>query len=519
LDIRGFLKNIIRKKITVGLTLLVAIAIAALGSRLMTPVYSATAVLRIAQAQTGSLQYSDYMYVDRLVNTYARIAVSRDVLTKVAQKLNLSTKPADLAKQIQVKPIQDTELIGISTESTDPDQAVALAKTLAELIIEENNRLYLGGEKSAYEIVGDQLQTVNKSLTEKRTQLQTLQAQTDASKDTISSLTQEITGLEQSYNALLQQYESLRTNEAIRNNSVSMVESPTLPEKPVRPNWMLNIILAAFLGLIGGIGLAVGENAVDGTVREASQVSREVDLPVLGAVPHVSEAKGHRSLVALETGQLTPVSEAYRFIRANLQAMGLADSLKTIVVTSAESGDGKSTLVANLAVSIARSGLRVAVVDCDLWHPTQHKLFGNLEGPGLCDWLHEKTQLAKILQPTSVPTLRVITTGQVDDAPSETLTDARIAQLITSLRLAADVVLFDTPPVLQIADVVTLSPMVDGVLLVVGQGHVLTDQVRGAVEQIRLVKGNLLGLVMNMTDLGTRNYRYYRDAQARQKQA
>lgn len=265
MDIQHYVDILERRKWVVLLTALVTVYIAGLGSYLVTPIYSASTMVRIAQIQDGVIDYADLNYSARLVNTYAHVLRSRPFLEEVIQRLDANAsqqdpdlRPEDLARKIEVEVLAETELLRITAESTSPTQAMEIANMLATLLIEQGQRVYAGQGKTAREILGEQLVIVEESLARDRARRQSLYADNSGQVEagTIQGLSAKIQIQEQTYAMLLNQYEEARVAEAMRANSISVVESAIVPKTPSRPRIMLNIALGFLVGLIGGMGLA-----------------------------------------------------------------------------------------------------------------------------------------------------------------------------------------------------------------------------------------------------------------------
>ncbi len=211
-----------------------------------------------------------------------------------------------------------------------------------------------------------------------------------------------------------------------------------------------------------------------------------------------------------------PASEAFRVLRTNLQFMGLDKPLKSVIVTSATPGEGKSTTIANLAVAFAQTGARVCLVDADLRRPTVAKNFGVQNWAGLTTALIGQAELDSCLQETAVSGLTVLTSGPIPPNPAELVGSRRMADLLRTLEERFDIVLVDTAPVLAVTDAALLSRSVDGVLLVVRSGQVDYHQVNRAKEALEQVKARVLGVVLGAVKPEGRDgyyYYYYRSGE------
>jgi len=206
----------------------------------------------------------------------------------------------------------------------------------------------------------------------------------------------------------------------------------------------------------------------------------------------------------------SPISEAYRTLRTNLDFAGLDRALKTLVVTSAGVGEGKSTTLANLAVVSAQAGRRVILVDADLRRPTLHEIFGLDNRVGLTTAMMDEAALASPpFQATSVEGLSVLTSGPLPPNPAELMGSRRMEEVIAALARQADQVLFDTPPVVAVTDAAVLATRVDGVLLVISAGKTRREVARTAVQRLRQINARLVGTVLTNVPLGAGFKGYY----------
>jgi non-specific protein-tyrosine kinase len=215
------------------------------------------------------------------------------------------------------------------------------------------------------------------------------------------------------------------------------------------------------------------------------------------------------SLVTL-TKPRSPVSEAYRTLRTNLEFSSLDKPVKTMVVTSPGPEEGKSTTLANLAVTLAQAEKEIILVDCDLRRPSQHEIFGVNNGVGLTTMVVDDEAMADPpLQQTSVPGLWLLPSGPLPPNPSELVGSRRMEEILAVLSQRADTILFDAPPVIAVTDAAVLSSKVDGVLLVINAGGTKRDHAQKAKALLEKVNANLVGAVLNNVKMDTSLHRYY----------
>lgn len=204
-----------------------------------------------------------------------------------------------------------------------------------------------------------------------------------------------------------------------------------------------------------------------------------------------------------------PVAEQYRTIRTNIQFSNVDQDIKTIVVTSSGAEEGKSTTTSNLATVYAQQGLNVLLIDADLRKPTGHYTFRLENHIGLTNVLTRQSTLAQAVQESEIPHLSVLTSGPIPPNPSELLASAQMAELLKEMKKQFDMIIFDTPPILAVADAQILANQVDGTILVVSSGKTEKDAALKSKELLSNAKGKLLGVVLNNRKVEDGNYYYY----------
>ena len=206
----------------------------------------------------------------------------------------------------------------------------------------------------------------------------------------------------------------------------------------------------------------------------------------------------------------SPISEAYRTLRTNLDFASLDQALKTVAVTSAGVGEGKSTTLANLAVVSAQAGRNVILVDADLRRPTLHKIFGLGNERGLTSVIMDEEALASPpVQETGIEGLTVLTSGPLPSNPADLMGSRRMEEVIATLAERAEQVLFDTPPVVAVTDAAVLATKVDGVLLVISAGKTRREYARSAVQRLEQINARLVGTILTNVQMDTGFQGYY----------
>ncbi|MFC4775854.1 CpsD/CapB family tyrosine-protein kinase [Paenibacillus sp. GCM10023252] len=220
-------------------------------------------------------------------------------------------------------------------------------------------------------------------------------------------------------------------------------------------------------------------------------------------------SKSHNARpIVTDANPMSPISEAYRTLRTNLQYAQTEAPLQLLMVTSANSKEGKTTTLMNLAVTYAQSELKVLLVDADMRKPTAHHTFGLSNRTGLSHLLSGQASFGDTVQHSRIHGLDVVTSGPIPPNPSELLGSSRMDSLLTSLRQKYDMVLIDTPPVLAVSDAQVVSVRCDGVLLVVNARSAKRQQAVKARNALEFVNARIVGVALNQTSLREANSYY-----------
>ena len=278
---------------------------------------------------------------------------------------------------------------------------------------------------------------------------------------------------------------------------VSVVRAASVPGGPVSPNRKVDLALGLFLGLLAGVAAAVLRETLDTSIRRPDQMQELTGLATLGVIAFDPDA-GAQPLI-VEVSPHSPRSEAFRQLRTNLQFVDVDRPLHSLVVTSAVPREGKSTTTTNLALTLARAGLRVALVEGDLRRPRIGRYLNiDPNAVGMTDVLIGRLSLDDALLRYRDEQMWVLPSGATPPNPSELLGSTAMQSLMQELEKRFDIVLVDAPPLLPVTDAAVLATVTDGVLFVTRAGKTRREQVQRAVEALRSVDANLLGAVFNM---------------------
>ncbi|HSN76359.1 MAG TPA: polysaccharide biosynthesis tyrosine autokinase, partial [Anaerolineae bacterium] len=408
---------------------------------------------------------------------------------------------------VTVTPVRDTQLVRVSVESSHPEVAAGVANVLPEVFMQMNRERQQQRFADTRRDLQTELASTEMELEQTRLALIQL-GDTEENKNERDRLERLATRYQTTYNNLTNSLENLRLAEAQTTDNIVLTTPAQPANSPVRPRVLYNALLALLVGALFGLGIAFLIEYLDDTVKTPDHVRDLTGLATLGTVVLLDGASPDERMV-VHMAPKSPGSEAYRVLRTNLQFSALDKPLATLLCTSAEPGEGKSTTVANLAYAMAQADKRVILIDADMRRPSQHKILKLPNNVGLSTALLDRGRdPAVYLQDTDVANLRVMTTGPIPPNPAEMLNSARMHEMIEILKGEADVVLFDTPPVLAVADTSILASQVDGTLLVVWAGRTRGEMLVQATERLLSLGVAPLGVVLNKLTQRRGSYYY-----------
>lgn len=433
----------------VALLTLVGLVLAAGWAWTRTPMYEASTSMFVrvgSNSQVGDVALGTTV-AEAKAKTYVKLVGSVQVTQTVIDELDLDLNAAELSSRITAEVPLDTVMIEISAQFDDPEDAQAIANAFGDALRDQVADLE---KPSASDGVDD-----NKPI------------------------------------VVLDQY------------------SPAvLPQAPVSPNRPLNLAVGGLLGLLGGIAAGWFVEFRDTRVRTERSLEESTDASVIGVIPATNELAARQRLILRDHSKST-ASEAVRHVRTNLQYFDIDNPPRSLVVTSAIPGEGKSTLAANLAVAIAQNGDNVVLIDADLRRPQLHAIFDLVPDVGLTDLLTGRADFDDIAQVVpGVPTLRIVGAGRTPPNPSELLGSRKMQDLIAELCRDAFVIL-DAPPVIPVTDGALLAARADGAVLVARAGKTKREQVKRAYETLVSARAKVFGLVLNGLTVSRANANYY----------
>jgi succinoglycan biosynthesis transport protein ExoP len=340
-------------------------------------------------------------------------------------------------------------------------------------------------------------------------------------------LKQEADSNRQLYDGLLEQLKQASLAAGLNSSNVRVVDRARVPLHPSRPSVPRNMEFALLIGLVVGVVIALGLEALDTTVRTPDQAASISELPILGVIPlqsaygavtTISEAYllkkvprnniSPRPLISYLEPQ-SEIAEAYRALRTSILLSSPSHPPRSILVTSSVPQDGKTMTCINIAIVLAQQGKRILLVDADMRRPHIHRAFGLNGQMGLSNILTGSLNVNDAIQATVQPNLFVIPAGPIPPHPAELLSSPLMQDLLRKWRDDYDHVIVDSPPVISVTDPVLLSVQTDAVLLIIRSGQTTTAHVRRARNLLQSVNAGLLGVVVNAADLASPDYYYY----------
>ena len=524
--------NAIRKWIwLIVLATTLAAGSSLIASLLAVPVYRTTTTIIVSQIiDTPNPNSGDILASQQLAQTYVQLVTKEPILDATVTALGLNQDWRALRGQVSASPVQGTQLLAIAVLDTSPIRAKAIADEIARQLILQSPTTPSPDQQARFEFIRSQLPILEAKIRAGNKRIaeldQFISSATSARQ--IQDAQQQQSVLQTQINQWQSTYAQLLSSLKLGGlNSLSVVEPAEIPRTPVSPRTRLNLTLAVAVGLTLSVGAVLLLEYLDDTIRSPNEVRDLLGAPVLAAIGRIDGADYPQKLIA-EREPRSPLTEAYRALRTNLQFSSIDNPLKTIVITSAGPSEGKSLTASNLAVVLAQAGMSVVLVDADLRRPVIHKIFGLKNHTGLTTWLvgqpaelavaggrwsesggHARSALEPYIQTTSVARLRAVTSGSLPPNPAEVLGSARMRQFLAEVGEAADIVILDSPPCVTVTDAVVLSQWADGVVLVLDQQGTSRQGVQRARENLQTVGAKVLGAVINRLDTrGSGGYYY-----------
>ena len=471
-------------------------------SALQTPLYRAEARVRVDQGSSSSLQESTNVSSNvrsRNLQNEVEFANSDRVRIRASEGFDGNVS-------VTVAAATNSDTLTFTAVDTDPQLAADIANTFANSYVSE--RSLASGER----FLADR-NVINVRISEIRSDRLGLDRDllTTSDQSSVQIQIDSLDSEEARLRALLNEIDVV--SQINNSSSVSVLNEAEAPGGAFAPSWTRNIALAIVAGLILGAGVALLLETLDDTILHKRDLEAAADgVPVLAAIPppHKSRfgiKRSERRLITSRTGSFT---ESFRSLRSSIELGQAAGSeIRSILVTSANASEGKSTVAAHLAVAFARSGSNVLVVDADMHNPTQHSLFGIANQHGLAEQLSGVRNAEIITEQASGEGLvSVIPAGSSDSPPAELLRSVPAQEFIEKLSYAYDLVIIDSPPLRPVADTLPLVRIADATLLVSMRGQTNAAEVEQAMELLARAQTRPFGAVLSGADESEGGYGY-----------
>jgi len=466
------------------------------------PVYISNATLLIGRTIYDPNPSSNEIYLgQQLGNLYANIGNKEPIKTATMKALGMDWLP-----KYTVKPMADSQFIQIEVNDTDPIRAASVADELARQMVNLSPGSAQSDNPGSQAFVDTQLALTQKNIVDTTNQIAEKQNELSSlnSAHEIAQAQDEIQALQAKLTIMQTTYANLLANsQSGASNILKVIEPATVPTEPVGPGKPVIIALAGLIGLMLSTGASFLLEYIDDTIKTPEEVMKFIDSPVVGYFTRMNKDFKKSPFVALKPNSL--MAEAFRTMRANLQLSEVVTQPKAIMITSPESGDGKTSVAVNLAASYLNEGKSVILVDADFRKPNVHTYFGLENVVGLGEVLNGEVQTWEALQRWKNSSLYILTTGHQSAMLDKLLQPARIEKAVNDLKAIANIIIFDSPPLI-VSDAIRMAPNMDGLVIVIKPEHTHRKATILSAEQVKRVGGNILGSVMNCIPVGLSSY-------------
>jgi succinoglycan biosynthesis transport protein ExoP len=456
---------------------------------------------------------SDFFYIPPPnLETESEIISSEPVAELVREEI----APRGLGSgELLVEPLTDTEVVVVGYVAPDPAFARDAANSFARNYIEYRRAQALSELRGAQRAVQNRVDSTRDKLVQVGEDLREARRRGDPSL--AQALEAERGSLIARLGVLQQRYDDIQPERSVRTGGGQLLEPASTPSRPYSPNHLRSGLFGAFFAVLLGIGAAFFLERLDDRFRDRNDVQRVLRAPVLATIPRFRHPKKGLVDIIVRTGPGDIASEAYRTLVTNVQFTSAQRGCRSLLVTSARAGEGKTVTCANLAVTLAQTGHRVVLISADLRRPALEKYFNTNGRAGLSTWLAGEDQdLLALLVDPGIPNLRIIPSGPLPLDPAGLLNSPRLAHLISQLAPQCDYLLLDSPPTLGLADSVILSSSIDGTILIVDAKSSRRSHVVHALEELQRVGGPIIGSVFNnLVESSSAGYGYYYSAHDR----
>jgi succinoglycan biosynthesis transport protein ExoP len=464
---------LLRQRLTViGVTAVAFATVCAVTFALPTE-YDATATLAVGGNGTLRQGANPVEFDQTLARTYAELLRTPSANAEAARVLPFAMSPGELGGKVSFEAVGGTALLRITATDGDPRRAQAIANAYASSFVRVQQELLVAAARTA-------LQRSNRRLRELALRISRLRESSDP--DVVADLEQARTELAAERDA----YRARRESIALQGSNLSVASPAREPQSPARPQPKLYLALGAMFALVLGVFAGVLRDSFDTRIRSEDDLVELLGGPVLARVPRVGRGAEESGLV----------DESYQLLRSNVELQDAEQRVRSIGITSAARGEGKSTVTSGLARAMALVGAHVTAMDCDLRQPALAARFGVDGSPGLAEALLSPASAARLLQHTDSPNLHVLPAGAPPPNVAALLTRETFSRALATL-VGSEYVLCDMPPVTLGADAVAVAASVDAVIVVVDAGSARRRALLRVREQLENSGTRVFGVVLN----------------------
>ncbi|MCC6190126.1 MAG: polysaccharide biosynthesis tyrosine autokinase [Anaerolineales bacterium] len=503
MEIRTYIAPLLKWWWLVVAAALIAASTSFISTRNLPLTYQSRTTLIIGQSLNNpNPSGSQFALEQQLALIYADMARREPIRRATMEALGLSSLPDYVARTLP-----DTQLIEITVSDTDPVRAQAVAAELADQLILRAPTNVDPEDEERQAFVNEQLADLQNDIEVTKGQIEDLNAELGglSSAQQIADTERQLNALETKLRTLQSNYASLLANtQTGASNSLSVVEPAEIPTGPIGSNREVTVLLATALGGLLAVAGAFVIEAVDLTIKSVDDVTRLLNWPLMAEIPKLPAGRNASTYVA--DHPLSSVADAFRTLRTNLEVAGVGEETKTLLVTSAALGEGKSTVAANLALTSAKLGKQVILVDADFHRSS----LGFDNQKGLSDLLVDGGHPAEHLSNWQHPTLHVLSNGTRPANLTELLGAPAVGRIFSQLTEIADLVIVDGPPI-EVSDSLALSVKADGVLVVARLQRTRRIQLARAKAQLERARARVLGVAVNGVAMRASYYNGYFD--------
>jgi len=495
MDLRDYLAVLWRRKWTIVALAVTSTAVAFFLSRGQVPVYTSTAEVLVKAPRFDPKQPSAaFGFVN--MKTETQVANSPAVAEIALKDLADRGIPAGSAS---ISAPEGTETLEYTSSSPDPAAAQATAQAYADAYLQFRQQDVLRDLRATRDIWAAQVDEIDKELPKVASQ-----ANDSSTPGEISLLTARYTSLLSQRATIVSNLTNLPSTDAVRVGSI--LQNALLPDAPSNSDRTNTIILSLLVGLALGVSVALFRDRLDEGVRGRDDLEIHSQAPVLAFIPRLAARNGLPITLAEPSSD---GAEAYKALRVRIMLAAERQGIKSVLITSAVAGEGKTSTTANLGIALAQIGKSVVLISADLRRPRLHQYFPESNGTGLTDVLEGRSTMRDALSVTETKDLWVLHSGSSQPLPDQLdrLGSDSMKSLLDQLKEAADFILIDAPPILSVSDATALATLSDGVLLVADPRRVQTSTVNQARVELEQIGAYVIGVVVNNYD--PRRFRPY----------